>query len=318
MDGGTNRCAPPVSDIKDLIRLSRKGLHHEGIDAKVLAEIVPDLERLTRMVGMEDLKQSLFAQLTYYLQGMHEKGGEDEYMHTLITGPPGCGKSSVAEILGSIYRKIGILQDGATYTVAKREDLVAPYLGQTAIKTKLLLESCINGVLFIDEAYSLGSGNSERDSFSKEAIDTLNAFLSENRSRFCCIIAGYAEEIDRCFFQVNQGLSRRFPWVHNISPYTDIELAEIMVRMISDMGWQTTLSVEGIATFIGSSAGLFKNYAGDVETFLSKCKRAHAKRVVSLSQAHRLVLTAADLQEAKRSLSRALPAASPDLSYLYT
>ena len=81
------------------------------------------------------------------------------------------------------------------FKIAKREDFVGEYLGQTAIKTKKLLKSCLGGVLFIDEAYALGPGQKDRDSFSKEAIDTLNAFLSENKDNFCCIIAGYENDI---------------------------------------------------------------------------------------------------------------------------
>ena len=244
-------------------------------------ELLPELIQLNEMIGMGGLKSTIFYQIVYYLQNMHKKG-ENEYLHAVITGPPGCGKTSVAAILGRIYKSMGILSDEGSFTMAKREDFIAPYLGQTAIKTRVLLESCIGGILFIDEAYSLGSGQKDRDSFSKEAIDTLNAFLSEHKDDFCCIIAGYEEDISKCFFQVNKGLERRFQWVHRIEPYSDEEMAKIMMKMLRDIKWSTSLEVPALAKFIGTRRQLFKNFAGDIETFLSKCKMAHARRVFSL------------------------------------
>ena len=95
---------------------------------------------------------------------------------------------------------MGILSNKGNFTIAKREDFIAQYLGQTAIKTRALLESCIGGILFIDEVYSLGPGQKDKDSFSKEAIDTLNVFLSEHKDNFCCIIAGYEKRYREMFF----------------------------------------------------------------------------------------------------------------------
>ena len=110
-------------------------------------------------------------------------------LHCVIEGPPGVGKTEVAKILGQIYRKMGILTSDKFKSV-KRSHLIGGYLGQTAIKTQKVLDECNGGVLFIDEAYSLG--NSEgKDSYSKECIDTLTAHLSENKQNFICIIAGY-------------------------------------------------------------------------------------------------------------------------------
>ena len=246
---------------------------------------------------MEGLKTTMFYQIIYYLQNMHKKG-QNEYLHTVITGPPGTGKTSVAEIIGNIYKNMGVLSSKGSFTLAKREDFIAPYLGQTAIKTRVLLESCVGGVLFIDEAYALGPGQKDKDSFSKEAIDTLNAFLSEHKNDFCCIIAGYEEDIEKCFFRVNKGLERRFQWVHRIDKYSDLELAKIMFKMINEVDWKINVNLSDLSEFIKKNNSCFKNFGGDIETFLSKCKMAHAQRVFSLEDRHRFIITQEDLDKA--------------------
>lgn len=295
--------APEVFDIPSLIEIAQRRVRYLNLDAETLWKILPELVLLNNMIGMKELKLTLFYQIVYYLQNMHMKGN-NEYLHAVITGPPGTGKTSVAEIIGNIYKKMGILSSHAKFTVAKREDFIAPYLGQTAIKTRMLLEQCVGGVLFIDEAYALGPGQTDKDSFSKEAIDTLNAFLSEHKRDFCCIIAGYEEDIQRCFFKVNQGLERRFQWVHRITEYNSHELALIMEKMIEENQWEINATTEELATFIEENKQYFKNFGGDIETFLSKCKMSHARRVFSLEDRHRFVLLMEDLQQAKLLLEK--------------
>ena len=103
-------------------------------------------------------------------------------------------------LLGKIYTKLGILSKG-TFVKATRSDFVAGYLGQTAIKTRKLIEDNLGGVVFIDEAYAMGN-EEKRDSFSKEALDTLCELLSDHKSELMVIIAGYKEELDKCFLQL--------------------------------------------------------------------------------------------------------------------
>jgi len=298
-----NFTCPEVKDIKSLIEIAQRKINYQNIDSKILFNILPELIKLDNMVGMEKLKQTIFYQIIYYLQNMHKKG-QNEYLHTVITGLPGSGKTSVAEILGKIYKNLGILSKNGSFTVAKREDFIAPYLGQTAIKTRVLLESCVGGVLFIDEAYSLGPGQKDRDSFSKEAIDTINLFLSEHKNDFCCIIAGYEDEIRKCFLDVNKGLERRFQWIHRIDSYDEKDLAKIMIKMIHDINWSIVLAVDELAEIIKPQIENFKNFGGDIENFLSKCKIMHAKRVFSLDDRHKCILTKEDLESAFKLLKK--------------
>src|SRR4029078_8344221 len=125
-----------------------------------------------------------------------------------------------------VYKEMGVLSKGH-FTLVTRSDLIAKYLGQTAIKTQEVINNCEGGVMFIDEAYALGHSEG-RDSFSKECLDTLNQNLSEKRD-FLCIIAGYKDALEKCFFSMNDGLARRFNFRYDIESYTPEELMEIFL-----------------------------------------------------------------------------------------
>ncbi len=145
-----------------------------------------------------------------------------DFMHTVIYGPPGSGKTEVAKIIGRIFSNLGILNK-KIFKKVSRNDLVAGYLGQTAIKTKDMIKASLGGVLFIDEAYSLGNSE-KRDSFAKECVDTLCEALSEHKHNWMVIIAGYEKELNDCFFSLNEGLNSRFTWRFKLDAYKPCEL----------------------------------------------------------------------------------------------
>ncbi len=292
---------PEITNLESLIEIAQSKIKYSNINIEILWHILPELQELQHMIGMDNLKETIFFQIIYYLQDLH-KVSPNDYLHTVILGPPGCGKTTVAKIIGEIYKKLKILSPNGKFKVAKREDFVGEYLGQTATKTKRLLNSCLGGILFVDEAYALGPGQKDRDSFSKEAIDTLNAFLSENKNNFCCIIAGYEAEIKKCFFSVNPGLERRFQWVHNINKYSEHDLADILIKMINENRWNTVLNQTQFAELIRQNIDMFGNSGGDIENFLTKSKLCHAKRVFSLDPKYKLCLTLNDFEEALKMM----------------
>ena len=167
-----------------------------NLDTKILHKLVGPLQKLKNMIGLKQVKQQVFEQIIFYLQNLDDQNYD--MLHTVIEGEPGTGKTELAKILGEIYTEMGILSKG-TFTSVKRADLIGGYLGQTAMKTKKVLEEANGGVLFIDEAYSLGNQEG-KDSYSKECIDTLTAFLTEEKEDFVLIIAGYKEDLKKCFF----------------------------------------------------------------------------------------------------------------------
>jgi SpoVK/Ycf46/Vps4 family AAA+-type ATPase len=291
-----------IESIEQLLTLIRSGEEYSNLPIKKMSKIESELKELSELIGMPKLKKSILNQLLYYIQGLNTGG--DDYLHTVIYGKPGQGKTTVAKILGRIFSKIGILKRNM-FIMAQREDLIAGYLGQTAMKTRAMLEIANKGVLFIDEIYSLGDRES-KDSFSKECIDTINVFLSEHKNEFMLIVAGYEKEIDECFFSQNQGLRRRFMWYHTIDDYTPKELGQIFLKKVKDNGWSThsECSLTQIESIIEKNKEKFKNGGGDIENFLTMCKINHGVRVFTLPDTDKKILTKEDLESSIQEFNK--------------
>jgi SpoVK/Ycf46/Vps4 family AAA+-type ATPase len=207
-------------------------------------------------------------------------------LHTCICGPPGVGKTELGRCFGKIYRKLGILSND-TFKIFTRSDLVGEYLGQTAIKTQKCIDECKGGVMFIDEAYSLGN-EEKRDSFSKECIDTINQNLSEKRD-FLCIIAGYKESLEKCFFKYNDGLNRRFTFRYDIEPYKWDELKKIFELKVKKGGFIVYYDAKNnkceenikIQELFKKYKDNFNNSGGDMETLFLKSKIIHSRTILT-------------------------------------
>jgi hypothetical protein len=224
-----------------------------------------------------------------------------DFMHTVIYGPPGSGKTEVAKIIGRIFSNLGILNK-KIFKKVSRNDLVAGYLGQTAIKTKDMIKASLGGVLFIDEAYSLGNSE-KRDSFAKECVDTLCEALSEHKHNWMVIIAGYEKELNDCFFSLNEGLNSRFTWRFKLDAYKPSELKSIYEKQVRDYGWdiantpnkETDTDVIPESWF-ASRMDYFTTYGRDMETLFTKTKIAHSRRVFCLPMCEKKIITFADLE----------------------
>jgi SpoVK/Ycf46/Vps4 family AAA+-type ATPase len=214
-------------------------------------------------------------------------------MHTIIYGPPGTGKTEVAKIIGQIFAKMGILKKGIFKKVT-RNDLVAGYLGQTAIKTNEIIKECLGGVLFIDEAYALGNKD-KKDSFSKECIDTLCEALSNHKDNLMVIIAGYENDLNECFFNSNQGLESRFTWRFKIDDYSAKDLYDIFIKKVNESGWTCDINVNVNVKWFEKHYKHFKFYGRDIETLFAKTKIAHSRRVFCLDQSFKKIISISDI-----------------------
>ena len=258
-----------INNIKDLINIIENYSNivniSDNIKITTLIKIKEPLIQLDNLIGMHDLKNDILNQILFYIQNLHLQNGI-EYMHTVLCGPPGTGKTEVAKIIGLIFCKLNILSKN-TFTKVVRSDLIAGYLGQTAIKTKKVIEDSLGGVLFIDEAYSLGNAE-KRDSFAKECIDTICESLSNHKHELMVIIAGYEKELDECFFNFNPGLRSRFPWVFKTDKYSPNDLLQIFSKKVNDNKWSMDNSID--ESFFIKNIKYFTYYGRDIETFLSK------------------------------------------------
>ena len=217
------------------------------------------------------------------------------FPNLLFYGPSGTGKTEIAKIIGSIFSKMGILKKGSFKKVT-RADLIAGYVGQTALKTRDVVKECLDGVLFIDEAYSLGN-EEKRDSFSKECIDTLCEALSDHKDNLMVIIAGYETDLNNCFFNYNQGLNSRFTWRFKTDEYTAEDLYNIFLKKVNDGGWYLAEETKIDVKWFEKNKPNFKFYGRDIETLFAKTKIAHSRRVFCLETSVKKYLTISDLEK---------------------
>jgi SpoVK/Ycf46/Vps4 family AAA+-type ATPase len=289
-----------VNNINDILKLVNTYQNDPAIkyniNIKGLHDIKEPLEELNNMIGMNDLKNNIVDQILYFVQELHKGNlSSGDFMHTVIYGPPGTGKTEIAKIMGKIYSKIGILKKG-TFKKVTRSDLIAGYLGQTAIKTSDVIKEALGGVLFIDEAYALGNPE-KKDSFAKECIDTLCEALSDNKENLMVIVAGYEKELKDSFFSFNQGLDSRFTWRFKTDDYTAEDLYNIFLKKVKDIGWELDTDSKITVDWFKKNKDYFKFYGRDIETVLAKTKIAHSRRVFCRPESEKKKITLKDLDK---------------------
>jgi hypothetical protein len=286
-----------IKSIDDIIKLYKLWIHiRHNPTLQRLYHLIPALIKLNNMVGLKEIKNDIFKKIIYYTQNSFE----DEYLHTIISGPPGVGKTEFAKIYADIFVRLNILKS-SNFIEIKRDDLVGEYLGQTAPKTRKLLESALNGVLFLDEAYSLGNSE-KRDSFSKEAIDMINQYLSEKKSEFMFIIAGYEEEIESCLFGFNQGMCRRFHSHYKINGYKPSELREIFIKKINNSKFKLIEPNDKIDIFFNNNKNNFPYYGGDIEKLVNEIKQVQSLRTFNNNIKNKDIIME-DIENANTNLS---------------
>lgn len=305
-----------IKNLKDILDILKEYPYEEcneyNIDLKSLHNIKEEIQLLNGMIGMETVKKSIMQQMIYFIQKLHiantntnqNNPNANDYKHTIIMGPPGTGKTEMAKIIGKMYAKLGILKRNVFKKVT-RTDLVAGYLGQTAIKTKKVIEECLGGVLFLDEAYSLGT----EDSFSKECVDTLCEALSDHRDDLMMIVAGYENELNETFFKVNSGMNSRFMWRFKIEYYKPQELMYIFEKKMLESGWEY---IDGFMTdnekkkeeWFSKHKALFTHYGRDMELLFSYVKISHAQRIFGKDVSLLRKITEEDLEDGFKMFSQ--------------
>lgn len=258
----------------------------EDEDTRTLEELLDELHAL---VGLENVKSKVQDLIIYQkvqkLRAAKNLFSSKSTLHLAFTGNPGTGKTTVARIVGRIYKYIGLLSKGHFIEVS-RTDLIAGYQGQTALKVKKVIERAKGGVLFIDEAYSI-TENDNSDSYGKECLTELTKALEDYREDLVVIVAGYTEPMEN-FFKSNPGLKSRFNTFIEFADYGSEELSKILISMCehNDYILDTQAKEKIHEYFVQQTAAKDKNFVNGrlVRNLYDDLVMNHAKRVIKLSK----------------------------------
>lgn len=253
-------------------------------DTRTLQDL---LDELNMLVGLENVKSKVQDLIVYQkVQKMRREKNlhsSKNTLHLAFTGNPGTGKTTVARIVGRIYKHIGLLSKGHFVEVS-RTDLIAGYQGQTALKVKKVIEQAKGGVLFIDEAYSI-TENDSSDSYGRECLTELTKALEDYREDLVVIVAGYTEPMND-FFESNPGLKSRFNTFIEFDDYNANELEKILISMCKNNDYILDDKVkEKIHLYFEQQTkSKDKNFANGrlVRNLYDDLVMNHARRVINL------------------------------------
>lgn len=246
------------------------------------------LHELNGLVGLDNVKQQVKDLIDYQrVQKLRRERGfhsTKNTLHMAFTGNPGTGKTTVARIVGHVYKKIGLLSKGHFLEVS-RTDLIAGYQGQTALKVKKVIDSARGGVLFIDEAYSI-TENDHSDSYGRECLTELTKALEDYREDLVVIVAGYTEPMNK-FFESNPGLKSRFNTFIEFKDYSANELIDILKSICQQNDYSLSKElVELLQKFLDKEVSEKDEHFANgrlARNIYDDLVMNHARRVVSIT-----------------------------------
>ncbi len=285
--------APQVTRLTDMTifkQYEKIPLSNETVNPrqKKIEEI---LEELDSLIGLELVKK-LVLEIRAFVEIQKRRAKENlitepMVLHMIFKGNPGTGKTTVARIVGRLFKEMGLLEKGHIIEI-ERADLVGEYIGHTAQKTREQIKRALGGILFIDEAYSLARGG-EKD-FGKESIDTIVKNMEEYKDNLIIILAGYKDEMN-WFIETNPGLRSRFSIHIDFPDYTKDDLMNIAVQMLQKRQYQLTedakTELENVLTAIKATSDEYSGNARLIRNLIEKAMRQQALRLVAESNISR-------------------------------
>ena len=268
-------------------------------DVSTLAE---NMEELEKLVGLADVKKQVKDLVAFQLVNQRRISNKlkpsKRTLHMAFIGNPGTGKTTVARIIGKMYKKLGLLSKGH-FTEVSRTDLIAGYQGQTALKVKNVIDKAKGGVLFIDEAYSI-TENDHSDSYGRECLTELTKALEDCRDDLVVIVAGYTEPM-RKFFESNPGLQSRFNTFIVFEDYTENQLMDILLGMCREGDYELDSEAKDEITKFLNKAVEEKddNFSNGrfVRNLYEKLIMNQARRVADIQNPSRKILMSITVQD---------------------
>ncbi len=277
----------------DKIELEKKEKFRSVQKCDILLNCVEVAKELNNLIGLDKIKQDIFKHICYYSNNLQK---DEDLNHIIITGPPGVGKTELSKIIAKLYLKLGFLKNNVIKSF-KRSDLIGKYLGETSIKTQNAIDSCIGGVMLIDEAYSLGSNSKNSDDiYSKECIDTLNRNLTENNNKFLCIIIGYEKNIENDILSKNEGLNRRFGTRFAIPSYSKTELFNIFCLKLAKWKFNDINYIKN--KILNSNSEIFNFHAADMDILFKLIRFEYGLRIAKTIDEPDFIITNSDFDAA--------------------
>ncbi|HWQ43241.1 MAG TPA: AAA family ATPase [Desulfosporosinus sp.] len=272
---------PPAPEVVGLGKVRKNNISSIEKDKDKVMEILAELEAYTGLLSVKRLIRDLQAFVEIQKRRTLEKLiAEPLVLHMIFRGNPGTGKTTVARLVGRLFKEMGVLQKGHVIE-CERADLVGEYIGHTAQKTREQLKKALGGVLFIDEAYSLARGG-EKD-FGKEAIDALVKAMEDNKDNLVLILAGYRQEME-WFLQTNPGLRSRFPIHIDFPDYTLDELLSIGNLMFKTRQYELTPEARETLRMHLNNLLNSHPYAGNARLVRNLVEKTVRKQAVRLFQ----------------------------------
>ena len=259
-------------------------------------------EKLGNLVGLESVKEDVENLIAFQLvqqrrqvEGLPLLG--NGVGHLVFAGPPGTGKTTVARLIGQFYKELGLLESGHCVET-QRADLVAGFIGQTAMKTKEMINKAMGGILFIDEAYTLIKQNSSgaTEDFGQEAVDTLLKMMEDSKGKFVVVIAGYSDRMEE-FLNSNPGMRSRFSKTLDFEPWGAEEFASEMNKLLNEARFSLDEGAKEALKLCSTSIVSYPTFASgrSARSFKEKIIEAQSRRISSDMKASLTIIEAHDI-----------------------
>jgi Cdc6-like AAA superfamily ATPase len=274
-----------INSFDDLYRLA-SAMESTSImykDCQRMKTLYPVLQELNAMVGLRSTKDALCNFILFELQNM-----PSYWRHMVITGAPGVGKTSIANIIAKLLNKLGRTPSDEIVR-GNPLNMISDYEGQTKSRVNKVVQEALSksGVLLIDEAPSLND-KQNRDSYGKKCLDMLMQLMDSHRERLIVIFAGYKEEMETNILQSNPGFRRRIQWFFHMQDYSDAELYEIFLQKIGETQFKIQTNTKFNKSWFIENYKKFPYFGGSVENFVHKIRTVHTRKIFGFGEKNML------------------------------